>query len=382
VGLLGGAAALVGDAVVIVGGGFVALGALTAYTLGDRKDPGLTGEVALVATYVLGVLAKTEPTIALESGILMTALLAFRTPLHRFVRERITDQELLDALIFAIAAIVILPVLPNRAVDPFGLLNPYTLWRLAVVAMGLNFAGYVAQRLLGRRFGLLIAGLAAGLVSSTAAVAAMGARTRDNPDQVAEGAAGAVASMIGSLAYLAAIIWAVSPELALWLAAPLGASAIVMLGYALWLVRRPGKSAAGPEPGEGAFSLITILLFVALVGGFSMVAEFLMRWLGAPGVLVGATIMGLADAHATSVSMATLVAGGERLPAATAAIGVVLTLTANMGIKIPTAYVAGSRAYGRRVTIGVMLLLAGLWSGGLLIFFAGEPLFGLAKPVP
>ena len=175
VGVLGGVSALAGDiGLIIVCGSFVALGALAAYVLGDRKDPGLTGEVALVVTYALGVLANKEPTIALEAGIVMTALLAFRAPLHSIVREQITDQELLDALIFAIAALVILPVLPNRPVDPFGLLNPYTLWRLAVVAMGLSFAGYVAQRLLGRRFGLLVAGLAAGLVSSTAAVAAMG----------------------------------------------------------------------------------------------------------------------------------------------------------------------------------------------------------------
>jgi uncharacterized membrane protein (DUF4010 family) len=94
--------------------------------------------------------------------------LAFRVQLHRFVRDRMTDQELLDALTFAIAAVVILPMAPNHAVDPFGLINPFTLWRLAVVAMALSFLGHVAQRLLGARYGLLVAGLAAGLVSSTA----------------------------------------------------------------------------------------------------------------------------------------------------------------------------------------------------------------------
>ncbi len=367
VGVLGGVSALAGDiGLIIVCGSFVALGTLAAYVLGDRKDPGLTGEVALVVTYALGVLANKEPTIALEAGIVMTALLAFRAPLHSIVRERITDQELFDALIFAIAALVILPVLPNRPVDPFGLLNPYTLWRLAVVAMGLSFAGYVAQRLLGRRFGLLVAGLAAGLVSSTAAVAAMGSQTKDQPEQVGESAAGAVASMIGSLGYLAAIIWAVSPRLALMLAIPLSFSAVLMLAYAAWLVRRPNKTLARAEHVGRAFNGMSILLFVALVGGFSLVSEFLIRWLGAPGAFVGAAILGLADAHATSVSMATL-AAGDRLTVFAAAIGVVLTLTTNMGVKIPTAFVAGSQSYGRLVTIGVGLLLVGLWSGGLLV---------------
>ena len=142
VGLLGGVAALIGSTgLVLMAGSFVALGGLAAYALGDRKDPGLTGEVALVVTYGLGVLAQTKPAIALEAGVVVAALLAFRVQLHRFVRERITDQELLDALTFAIAAVVILPLLPNRAVDPFGLFNPFTLWRLAVVAMALSFVG-------------------------------------------------------------------------------------------------------------------------------------------------------------------------------------------------------------------------------------------------
>ena len=84
----------------------------------------------------------------------------------------------LDGIAFAIAAAVVLPMLPNRALDPFGLFNPFTLWRLVVVVMGLSAFGYVAQRLAGARYGLVIAGLAGGLVSATAAVAAMAHRSR------------------------------------------------------------------------------------------------------------------------------------------------------------------------------------------------------------
>jgi uncharacterized membrane protein (DUF4010 family) len=109
-------------------GAFVALGALTAYALGDREDPGLTGEVALVVTFALGVLAPTRPAVAFESAVMIAALLDFRVQLHAFVHKRISDPELLDALTFAIAAVVVLPLLPNHAVDPFGLLNPFTLW--------------------------------------------------------------------------------------------------------------------------------------------------------------------------------------------------------------------------------------------------------------
>ena len=381
VGLLGGVVALIGDTnLILLAGSFVALGALAAYALGDRKDLGLTGEVALLATYVLGILAQTRPVVALEAGVVVTALLAFRVQLHRFVRDRITDQEVLDALTFAIAAVVILPLLPDRAVDPFGLLNPFTLWRLAVVAMGLGFLGYIAQRLLGGRYGLLVAGLAAGLVSSTAAIAAMGARSKNHPDLAAASAAGAVASMIGSLGYVAAIIVAVSPRLFVILVAPLGLSAVLMLLYAGWLVRRVPKQITEAQTVGRAFNSVAVLLFVVLVGGFSLASELLIRWLGAPGALVGAAVMGFADAHASSVSMATLFAG-ERLAVAAAAIGVALTLTTNMAVKIPTAFVAGSRSYGWQVTIGVGLLLTGLWLGGLLAALTGAIAPGWIAPV-
>ncbi len=371
VGLLGGAAGLIGDSnFVLLTGGFVALAALAGYWLGDREDPGLTGEVALVLTYTLGVLAQARPALAFEASVAVAALLAFRVQLHRFVRDRITDQELLDALTFAIAAVIILPMLPNRPVDPFGLLNPFTLWRLAVVAMALSFLGYVSQRLLGGRDGLLVAGLAAGFVSSTAAVAAMGARAKSQPDLAAASAAGAIASMIGSLGYLVAIIGAVNPQLILALAVPLGLAAALMLSYAAWLVRRTPKTSNAETVGR-AFNVGAVLLFVGLVWAFSLVSELLVRWLGAPGVLIGSAVMGLADAHAASVSMATLLTGG-RMAATAAAIGVVLTLTTNMAAKVPTAFITGGRAYGRQVTIGVALLVAGLWIGGVAALVTGD----------
>jgi uncharacterized membrane protein (DUF4010 family) len=176
--------------------------------------------------------------------------------------------------------------------------------------------------------------------------------------------------MIGSLVYLLAIVGAVSSKLIIALAIPLGASTILVLAYAGFLVRRTPKP-EGLETVGRAFNPATVLLFVAMVATFSLIAELLVRWLGAPGALIGAAVMGLADAHATSVSMATLQASG-RMVMAMAAMGVVLTLTTNMAVKIPTAFLTGGKAYGRQVTFGVLLLVTGLWAGGLVTIFAGK----------
>lgn len=372
VGLLGGLTGAIGnEALVLLAGGFVAVSALAGYAMGNRQDPGLTGEVALLATFVLGVLAQSKPALAMEAGIIVAALLAFRLQLHHFVRERISESELLDILIFAISAVVILPLLPNRPIDPLGLLNPVTLWRLAVVAMALSSVGYAAQRLVGVRYGFLFAGLAAGLVSSTAAIVAMGGRSRAEPTLAAAGAAGAAASLVGSLGYLSVVIGTVSPNLLRVLALPLALAAVVILAYAAFLTRRASKESRTVTTTAGrAFNGLAVVLFVMLIGGFSLVSELLIRWLGTPGALIGASVMGIADAHAAAVSMATLNAG-QRLSSSSAAVGVLLSLSANMAVKIPAALLSGSRGYAIRATGGVALLLAGLWLGYLLAVLTG-----------
>lgn len=362
-GLLGGVTAAIGnDALMLLAGVFVVLAALTGYALGDREDPGLTGEFALVATFALGVLAHFHSALALELGVVMAALLAFRVQLHRLVREWVSEQELLDALVFVVSAVVILPLLPNASIDPFGLLDPFILWRLAVVVMAVSLAGYIAQRLVGARFGLLIAGLSGGLVSSTAAILAMGARSRAEPEIAPAAAAGAAASVVGSLGYLVAVIGAVSLDLLARLAAPIGLAGAAMLAYAALLSRGAAREAPRDLSKRRAFSGLAVLLFVALTAGFTFVSDGLTRWLGAAGAMVGAAVTGLADAHAAAASMASLHAASQLSPT-TAALGVLLGLSTNMAVKIPAALLSGSRGYALRTSVGIALLLATLWIG-------------------
>jgi uncharacterized membrane protein (DUF4010 family) len=363
VGLMGAVTATVGsDSLTATVAGFIGIVALIGHLSGLRKDAGMTGEVALVATFVLGILAVSNPALALVTGVVVTALLAFRTPLHRFARDWLSDQELLDGLTFAVAAIVILPVLPDRMVDPYGLVNPFALWRLAVVVMAMSSLGYVAQRLAGARYGLLIAGLAAGLVSSTAAVMAMGARARAESKLSAPAAAGAVASLIGSLGYLVAVIGAISLKLLIALALPLVFAIVSLLAYAIVMVRGAPALTGDVMPPGRAFNTFSVLIFVGMVGGFSMISELLLRWLGTSGVLIGAAAMGLADAHAAAASTATLTASG-RIGVEAGAMGVLLALTTNMAIKIPVAFVSGNPSFAWRVTVGTAILIAALWIG-------------------
>jgi uncharacterized membrane protein (DUF4010 family) len=370
VALLGGLAAQTGsDLLVVLAGAFTAGAALVGYALGDHRDPGLTSEVALFVTYLLGVLAQSNPVLALEVSVVVTVLLAYRTQLHHLARDVLTERELLDGLTLAMAALVVWPLLPNRAIDPYGLINPFILWRLAVVLMGLSALGYIGQRIFGTRYGLTVAGFTAGFISSTAAIVAMGERAQSDPRVAGPTAAGAISSLLGSLMYLTALVAAANPGLFRLLAVPLGFAVAMTLGYAIALNWRFSSSSDVVAMPGRAFNMWTAMLFAALVAGFAAVSTALTTWLGAAGALAGAGATGLVDAHAAAVSLATLSGAGE-IDDATAALGILMALSANMAAKAPTAFVCGPRPFAFRITAGLMLLLAGIWTGyGLAVFF-------------
>ena len=122
-----------------------------------------------------------QPVLAAGMAVGVAALLAARTPLHHFVRSVLTEREVNDAMIFAGATLVVLPLLPDQALGPYGALNPRSIWIVVILVMAISAAGYVLVRILGARFGLPLAGFASGFISSTATIGAMGARVQKSP---------------------------------------------------------------------------------------------------------------------------------------------------------------------------------------------------------
>ena len=132
----------------------LAVGALvySGYGVTALKDPGLTGEIAVLLTLMLSALVHPNAAMAVGLGVLGATLLEFKQISHRFTREWITQQELQDALVLAVAALVVMPLLPDQAVDPWNVLRPTTLWRIVVLVMAVGMLGHLAQRLLGVRW--------------------------------------------------------------------------------------------------------------------------------------------------------------------------------------------------------------------------------------
>lgn len=367
--LAGALAQRFGGVVVAIGGGFVALAALAAYRRSRAEDPGLTTEVAMLVTFLLGVLAMTALPLAAGLGVVVAVVLASKSALHRFVRDTLSEQEVHDGLLLAAAAVVVLPLLPDRAVDPLGAFNPHTLWLLVVLVMAINAGGYVALRLLGPGTGLALAGFVGGFVSSTATIAAMGDRARATPALRGQCAAAALFSNVATVIMLAAVVGALSMPALRLLALPLtlaGAAAALAAGLARWRLS-PGAVDDRPIAPGRPFEPRQALTFAAIVCAILLLSAGVHRWLGDAGVGIAAGVSGFADLHAAAASVAQLAASGAIAPDG---IGtpVLIALATNSLSKLLMAWLRGGRGFLLRLLPGVALIVtafaAGLWWRG------------------
>ena len=365
--LLGGLSAEVGGvAVLAVAGSFIALAALIAYAQRRHDDPGLTTEVAMMTAFLLGALTGSDAALAAGLAVVVTAVLAAREPLHRFVNESLSPREMHDGLVFAAAALVILPLVPDREMGPYGVFNPFAIWRLVVLVMAISAAGYIGLRLLGPRLGLALAGFAGGFVSSAATIGAMGARALAEPRLMRPAVAGAVLSSVATVIQLAIVVGATSPAALRELALPLILAGAAAAAYAAVVSLRAlrGEAPASVERGR-AFDLKTAVVFAATVAVVLVVSAALSDRLGTAGLVLGAGVAGFADAHAAAISVAALVVAGK-IPPGEAVVPILAALSANTVTKAALAVVAGRWRYALQVWPGLLLVLAGAWAGALI----------------
>ena len=345
----------------------VGAGALVSYQRTRVEDPGLTTEFALLLMCLLGGLAIRDAALAAGLGTVLALLLAARDRMHHFVRAVLTEQELNDIILFSSAALIVLPLAPDRFMGPFDALNPREIARLIVLVMAISALGYVAIRLLGPRFGLPLAGFASGFVSSTATIYSMGERAARQPALMSGAVAGAVLSSFATIIQMTVVVAMVQPALltALMLPLALGGLATGLYGLPFFL-RRQSVSGGMPDIDVGrAFDLKMAAAFAALLSVVLLLSAGLNAWLGSRGMLLGAALTGLVDAHATAASAASLLAANK--VSIDQAVGpILLGLSTNTLMKALVAFSSGGPRYAARIVPGLVLMITAVWLGAWL----------------
>ncbi len=330
-----------------------------------ERSYGATTIIAAMLAFALGALAVLgDPRAAAAAGVATALLLALKAALHGWL-ERLTWEELRSGLILLAMTVIMLPLLPDRELAAWFPVNPREVWLMTIFIAALSFAGYVAIRVAGPELGILLSGVAGGLVSSTAVTLNMAHLARRYPTHgqmfaAATMLAGAM-MMLRVLVIVAAVNIALVPQLAL----PLVLGALTQAGCGALLAWRAGGDAGenAPLTLRNPLDLAAVLKFGALLAAIMALANGAAAWAGAAGAYALAAISGIVDVDAISLSMARLAPGA--LDAASAIIAILIAVAVNTIAKVAMASSTGGWSYATLLSPVLAATLiagaAGLW---------------------
>jgi uncharacterized membrane protein (DUF4010 family) len=351
----------------------VTVAVVTAYVLENRMKPdslGLTTEISAITVCLLGgMVMYGYAELAVALGILTSAVLAFKQPLHGIVQKLGTD-DLYAGLKLLIATFIVLPLLPAEPVDPLQALNPQKLWLLVILISGLSLVGYVAVRWLGAAHGAAVTGLSGGLVSSTAVSLSFARQSRTDADPLAGDtlAAGiliAWAVMFARVVITVAIVYAPLVANVLVPFAAMGVATAILAGVFYWLGASRKRPLAPSEQVKvkNPFSLMSATKFGLLFALVLVVVKLTERYAPAEGLYVVAAVAGLTDVDAITLSMAEF--ARQSADRGTAAAAIAIAALSNTLVKCGMVVALGSRPLRQRLTLATAAIfaagLAAIW---------------------
>lgn len=353
------------------GGWTVAAGLLATVAvivLGSRQarppsDHGITSEAAMLVMFAVGALCVSGPIIiAVAVGAGAAVLLQFKPQLHGLV-TKLGDTDIKAIMQFVLITFIVLPVLPNETYDPFEVLNPHEIWLMVVLVVGIGLAGYISYKFLGHRAGVILSGLLGGVISSTATTASYSRRTVGQPTMVPTAATVICLATGVSFVRILLEVTVVSRTLLPAVAPVLMGLSVVSLLVALLYGCRGSKPSETMPAQENPSELKSAVLFGGLYGVVLISVAASKVYLPQAGLYAIATMSGLADLDAITLSTARLVESG-RLSTDVAWRTILIAALSNLVFKSGLVLALGNRKLFR--DIAWLLGMSSLLGAGLL----------------
>jgi len=337
----------------------IVAGNLAALQLGET-GAGITTEVAAAVMFLVGVLALTGSLApAVVVGGTVAVLLHFKQPMHLFA-ERLSSDDVRALMRIVLIGLVILPALPDETYGPYEVLNPFRIWLVVVLIVGISVASYLLYRLVDARTGTLLGGVLGGLISSTATTASYARRAGERPGFAPMAAAVAMVASTVMFVRVFAEVGAVAPQILRGIAPPLVTMAGVSLCLSVWGLSRIGKAGTALPDQDDPTGLRAALIFGALYGAILFTVAAAKEQFGNAGLYAVAAISGLTDLDAITLSVASLADRG-RLDVETAWRAILLASLANLVLKGGLAFALGGTPMLRSVArLFVPSLVAGV----------------------
>jgi uncharacterized membrane protein (DUF4010 family) len=376
--LLGGLGGLLGDAYSLLS--LSLLGILVVFlnwaTLREGDGLELTTSAALLVTGFVGVLAGQGHTFTpVTAGVATAALLAWKERLAGFSLG-LTEAEIRSAILLAILAFIVYPVLPGNPIDPWGLVDPQLAWLTVIMIAALGFANYILLKVYGAR-GVELTGFLGGLVNSTVTVTELSERARESEGRLADVAYRGVLLSTAAMAVRNALLLAIlAAGVLVTSLLPLGLMLVASLALTWRSAGTRGREEMHPLARLASpFSLQSALKFGLIFLVLQVGGTLAQRVLGDAGFYGVSIVAGLVSSASGVAAAATLASHGT-ISVQVAGIGVVLNSVASTAVKLPlVARLSGDRQLALRVSFALATVMA---IGLAAMFIPFTPLVSLA----
>ena len=351
--------------------GVVAVAASTQFVRlrQEGADLGTTTEVAMLVMFATGALLVVGPLqVAIAIGGGVAVLLHLKPEMHRFA-ARLGDDDLKAIMQFVAITCIILPILPNRAYGPLGVLNPFETWLMVALVVGLSLGGYIAYKFFGRDAGILLGGLLGGAISSTATTVSYARQARSEsvgvrPVSVVILIATAVSFF--RVLVVVAIVGRDNTALLETVAGPLLILTVLSLAPALILWYRVRKGLPANPVHENPSQLKSAVLFGVLYSLVLFALAAAKRVAGGEALFLVAGLSGLTDMDAITISTARMSLGDPQI----LRLGWQLIVVAGLANLISKTILAGLLG-GRRLALEMAMWFSLPLIGGVTLLILG-----------
>jgi uncharacterized membrane protein (DUF4010 family) len=303
------------------------------HKLQSAETAGVTTEFSGLTTYVVGALvSQGHFWIAGTLGVLSVLLLELKFFLEGLSR-RIPAQEILTFTKFLFLTIVILPIVPNENLGPYGI-NLFKTWLVVTAVSAISYASYLLAIFTKGKGGIILSAFLGGAYSSTLTTVVLAKRAKE-ADGSAHLFSGGILMASGVMYLrLAVLIGIFSPRLLSGIALPLLTLAAVGLAAGWLWSRRPETN-----PGElrkDVVPLNPLELWVAFLFGGIFIAMLVLTdlavvHLGRRGLFGLAAVMGFTDVDPFVLSLTQ--SAGSVTSIGLAAAAIMISTASNNAIK-------------------------------------------------
>lgn len=344
----------------------------TYYVSAVKGYFGMTTEISVILVFVISMMS-TYPDYQKFSvilGVILAVLLSLKKHLHSFAKST-KEIEWFNALTFVFMAFVILPLLPNENLTLFGVVNafnPYRTWLMIVFASGVSFVGYFLAKVIGGSYGIGLAGLLGGVVSSTAVTESMASDSKRNPRLVKSYAFGATAASVIMGIRVLFEVWVIESSMLSMMAIPL--IVIIAVGTLIavqWIGEGELHKRSVDLKLGSPLSLRPALMFGILYSFVVFISQAMMSMnIGSYGFILLGLVAGLVDVDAITLSLTSLFSQGG-VTEVVAWVTIVVAVISNSFFKMLTAQIFGSSGFFKRVG-GALLIMAVAGIVSLLVY--------------